>query len=109
LIGQLGDPLYPRKLNALYYEFAETGVHEKLGYTSPADLVDYYPQFLEQDRAAVGWDICGSFTRPQNAARRVRNGLPARGSRIRTIGSAGGGRLSVLVRADFSACRKSSN
>lgn len=45
LIGQLGDPLYPRKLNALYHEFAETGVHERLGYTSPADLVDHYPQF----------------------------------------------------------------
>jgi hypothetical protein len=45
LIGQLGDPLYPRKLNALYYEFAETGVHDKLGYRSPADLVDHYPQF----------------------------------------------------------------
>jgi hypothetical protein len=45
LIGQLGDPLYPRKLNALYHEFAETGVHEKLGYRSPADLVDHYPQF----------------------------------------------------------------
>ena len=45
LIGQLGDPLYPRKLNALYPEFVETGVHEKLGYSSPADLVDHYPQF----------------------------------------------------------------
>ncbi len=45
LIGQLGDPLYLRKLNALYYEFVETGVHERLGYTSPADLVECYPQF----------------------------------------------------------------
>jgi hypothetical protein len=45
LIGQLGDPLYPRKLNALYHEFVETGVHEKLGYSSPADMVDRYPQF----------------------------------------------------------------
>ena len=45
LIGQLGDPLYPRKLNALYYEFVETGVHEKLGYSSPANLVEHYPQF----------------------------------------------------------------
>src|SRR5246127_242844 len=45
LIGQLGDPLYPRKLNALYYEFVETGVHEKLGYRTPADLVDHYPRF----------------------------------------------------------------
>jgi hypothetical protein len=45
LIGQLGDPLYPRKLNALYYEFVETGIHELLGYANPADLVDHYPQF----------------------------------------------------------------
>jgi hypothetical protein len=45
LIGQLGDPLYLRKLSALYHEFAETGVNEKLGYSSPADLVDQYPLF----------------------------------------------------------------
>ena len=45
LIGQLGDPLYLRKLNALYHEFVETGVAEKLGYNSPADMVDRYPQF----------------------------------------------------------------
>jgi hypothetical protein len=45
LIGQLGDPLYLSKLNALYHEFVETGVHEKLGYNSPADMVDRYPQF----------------------------------------------------------------
>jgi hypothetical protein len=45
LIGQLGDPLYLRKLNALYYEFVETGLHKKLGYESPADVADRYPQF----------------------------------------------------------------
>jgi len=45
LIGQLGDPLYLSKLNALYHEFAETGAHQKLGYDSPADLIDHYPQF----------------------------------------------------------------
>ena len=45
LIGQLGDPLYPRKLNALFHEFAETGVNGRLGYNSPADLVDHYPHF----------------------------------------------------------------
>ena len=44
-IGQLGDPLYLRKLNALYYEFVENGVTEKLGCTSPADIADHYPQF----------------------------------------------------------------
>jgi len=46
LIGQLGDPLYLRKLNALYHEFVENGTQERLGYTSPADMVDRYPQFF---------------------------------------------------------------
>src|SRR3954447_2038800 len=45
LIGQLGDPFYLRKLNALYYEFVKIGIHKKLGYSNPADMVDHYPQF----------------------------------------------------------------
>jgi hypothetical protein len=46
LIGQLGDPLYLRKANRLYHEFAEAGINERLGYTSPADVVDRYPTFF---------------------------------------------------------------
>jgi hypothetical protein len=46
LIGQLGDPLYPRKLNALFHEFAELGVNDKLGYASPADVAERYPSFF---------------------------------------------------------------
>jgi hypothetical protein len=45
LIGQLGDPHYLRKANALYYEFEEVGMNKQLGYDSPADLTDLYPQF----------------------------------------------------------------
>ena len=45
LIGQLGDPHYLRKANALYQEFEEIGLNRQLGYGSPADLVDKYPQF----------------------------------------------------------------
>ena len=45
LIGQLGDPHYLRKANALYYEFEEIGMNKQLGYGSPADLVHVYPQF----------------------------------------------------------------
>jgi hypothetical protein len=45
LIGQLGDPHYLRKANALYYEFEEVGMNRQLGYASPADLTDQYPQF----------------------------------------------------------------
>ena len=45
LIGQLGDPHYLRKANALYYEFEEAGLNRQLGYASPADLTELYPQF----------------------------------------------------------------
>jgi hypothetical protein len=33
-----------KKANALYYEFEEIGLNKQLGYESPADLVDQYPQ-----------------------------------------------------------------
>jgi hypothetical protein len=46
LIGQLADPHYLRKLAALFYEFAETGMNAQLGYTSPADLRNAYPMFF---------------------------------------------------------------
>jgi hypothetical protein len=45
LIGQLCDPRYLYKSNALYYEFQEIGLSGKLGYKSPADAGDLYPQF----------------------------------------------------------------
>ena len=45
LIGQLGDPHYLRKSNALFYEFEEIGLNKQLGYASPADVVDSYAQF----------------------------------------------------------------
>jgi len=46
LIGQLGDPFYPRKLNALFYEFEEIGCNARLGYKSPADIAERYPSFF---------------------------------------------------------------
>lgn len=45
LIGQLGDPLYLKKANALFHEFEEIGVNRQLGYSSPADLVERFPDF----------------------------------------------------------------
>lgn len=53
LIGQLGDPHYIRKANALYYEFEEAGLNRQLGYRNPADLVDKYPQFY--------WNLISPF------------------------------------------------
>lgn len=46
LIGQLADPFYHRKINALYHEFVEIGVADKLGYTDSFDLVEKYPDFF---------------------------------------------------------------
>jgi hypothetical protein len=46
LIGQLADPFYSRKLNALFCEFEEIGCSAQLGYSSPADLADKYPRFF---------------------------------------------------------------
>jgi hypothetical protein len=60
LIGQLCDPNYLRKANALYYEFEEIGLNKQLGYETPADIVDKYPQFYwnrisPHIQAAIGY------------------------------------------------------
>ncbi len=56
LIGQLADPFYPRKLNALFHEFVETGVAEKLDFKSPEDLAERYPRFF--------WGMVEPYIRP---------------------------------------------
>jgi hypothetical protein len=48
LVGQLADINYLRKLPALYAEFSETGVSQKLGYRSVADLRAAYCGFFWQ-------------------------------------------------------------
>jgi hypothetical protein len=60
LIGQLGDPNYIRKANALFYEFEETGMNKTLGYETPADIIYKYPQFYwthvaPQVQGAIGY------------------------------------------------------
>ena len=54
LIGQLGDPLYPRKANALFHEFEEVGTNRQLGYATPADLIEKFPGF---DRNSVAMHL----------------------------------------------------
>jgi hypothetical protein len=44
-IGQLGDPDYFRKTPALFYEFQELGLNEKLRYNSPNDMRKNYASF----------------------------------------------------------------
>ncbi|MEM1346514.1 MAG: metal-dependent phosphohydrolase [Pseudomonadota bacterium] len=49
LIGQLGDPLQPRRVAGLYREFVETGMAERLGYASPADIREGTPAFYRAE------------------------------------------------------------
>jgi hypothetical protein len=46
LIGQMADPFYHRKIAGLYHEFSETGMAEKLGYETPMDLMEQFPNFF---------------------------------------------------------------
>jgi hypothetical protein len=46
LIGQLADINYLRKQAALFSEFRETGINDKLNYKSVADLRANYPDFF---------------------------------------------------------------
>jgi hypothetical protein len=45
-IGQLGDPSYLRKIPALYYEFEEQGINQRIGYKSPGDMRHAYAKFF---------------------------------------------------------------
>jgi hypothetical protein len=46
LIGQIADPFYHRKIGGLFCEFVETGLAKKLGYETPMDLMEQFPQFF---------------------------------------------------------------
>ena len=48
LIGQIADPFYHRKIGGLFHEFVETGFAAKLGYRTPMDLMEQFPQFFWQ-------------------------------------------------------------
>ena len=90
LIGQLGDPQYLRKANALFYEFEETGLNKQLGYQSPADIVDKYSQFYWNNvsphiQTAIDylnvtssgrWWIAGLYSNVLRAERELRHSGP---------------------------------
>ena len=51
LIGQLSDPRYLNKLAAIFFEFAETGFNDIMGYARPGDLLVAYPAFFDKSVA----------------------------------------------------------
>ena len=61
-IGQLGDPYRIQKCTALFYEFEELGLNEKLGYKTPGDLRNSNARFY--------WDHVNSYI--QDAIRYLR-------------------------------------
>lgn len=65
LIGQLGDPFYLCKLNALFYELSELGVAQKRGYETPADLAEDYPRFFWGSIEPYVPDALGHLDRTQ--------------------------------------------
>ena len=90
LIGQLGDPHYLRKANALYCELEELGLNKQFGYESPADIVDKYPQFYWNNvsphiQTAIDylnvtssgrWWIAGLYSNVFRAERELRHSGP---------------------------------
>ncbi len=48
LLGQVAEPRVARRYPALFYEFEETGVNERLGFSSPHDLVKDFPVFYSK-------------------------------------------------------------
>ena len=54
-IGQLGDPNRLQKCTGLFYEFAEIGLNEKLGYKAPGDL--------RRNNAKFYWDEVNPYVR----------------------------------------------
>ena len=85
LIGQLADPFYPRKLNALFHEFAETGVAERLGYRTPADLAEHIRGSSGRRSSPTSTMRCSTCTHRRGQAvdrqplrPRLRRGAPPR-------------------------------
>jgi hypothetical protein len=54
-IGQLGDPNRLQKCTGLFYEFAEIGLNERLGYRTPGDL--------RRNNAKFYWDEINPYVR----------------------------------------------
>jgi len=46
LIGQLANARYLQNISALFFEFEETGVNRRLGFSNPGDLRRGYPGFF---------------------------------------------------------------
>jgi hypothetical protein len=72
LIGQLADINYLRKQAALFNEFRETGMTNKLKFNSVADLRARYPDFFWQ--AVHSSDAGGSTVDRQSLCKRVLSG-----------------------------------
>jgi hypothetical protein len=72
LIGQLADINYLRKQAALFNEFRETGMSDKLKYSSVADLRANYPISSGRRSGLISGMLCATF----ESRKRANSGLP---------------------------------
>ncbi|MFO1058254.1 MAG: hypothetical protein U1E53_14955 [Dongiaceae bacterium] len=68
LIGQLADPLYPGRRNALFHAFAEIGADKKLGYANPGDLADAIRNSSGARWSAIAARRCAISSSPWKAS-----------------------------------------
>ena len=57
-IGAVAEPDYMRKLNALYLEFEESGLNEKLGFRSAVEFREGYAELYEDMLSHMIVDAC---------------------------------------------------
>lgn len=72
LTGQLSDVSYLRKVPALFREFQETGMAERLGYRTADDLRNAYPRFSGKSCVRSSATPSNTFLSPRTA----NSGLP---------------------------------
>ena len=91
LIGQLGDPHYLQKANALYYEFEEVGMNKQLGYACPCRFNGFISTILLQQRFAIrpnGYPVSECHVERAHVDRgSLQQRLPGR-TRAKAIGTA---------------------
>ena len=67
LIGQLADPHYLRKQTALFYEFHEIGVAQKLGYMQPPTSARTIQSSSGKRLSPISATLCAILLSPRRA------------------------------------------
>ena len=72
-IGAVAEPDYMRKLNALYLEFEENGLNEKLGFSSAVEFREGYGELYENMLSHMIVDACRYLRETREGNRWIAN------------------------------------